>query len=51
LWTVDPGDWRPGVQSDDVEAATSTINGDDVVILHDAIQKRRLLAATIVLPL
>ena len=42
LWTVDPGDWRFGIQVDDLVAATAALVPGDIVLLHDGLcQPRR----------
>jgi peptidoglycan/xylan/chitin deacetylase (PgdA/CDA1 family) len=38
LWTVDPGDWRPGVTTDEIVDGVHGLEGGDVVLLHDAIE-------------
>lgn len=37
LWTIDPGDWQPGITRDALVAATSSVSAGDVVLLHDAV--------------
>jgi peptidoglycan/xylan/chitin deacetylase (PgdA/CDA1 family) len=38
LWTVDPGDWRPDVTTDELLAGLDGLAGGDVVLFHDAIE-------------
>jgi peptidoglycan/xylan/chitin deacetylase (PgdA/CDA1 family) len=38
LWTVDPGDWRPDVTTEEIVAGLDGLTGGDVVLLHDAIE-------------
>ena len=38
LWTVDPGDWEPGVEADQIVQRLDGIVGGDVILLHDAIK-------------
>lgn len=37
LWTIDPGDWRPGATSADILAGVEALAAGDVVLLHDAL--------------
>jgi peptidoglycan-N-acetylglucosamine deacetylase len=38
LWTVDPGDWRPDVTTDEILQGLQGLRGGDVVLFHDAIE-------------
>ena len=38
LWTVDPRDWEPGVEADQIVHRLDGIAGGDVILLHDAIK-------------
>jgi peptidoglycan/xylan/chitin deacetylase (PgdA/CDA1 family) len=38
LWTLDPGDWEPGVAARDIVDHLGSLGGGDVVLLHDAIE-------------
>ena len=38
LWTVDPGDWRPDVTTEEIVAGLDGLAGGDVVLLHDALE-------------
>jgi len=38
LWTVDPGDWRPDITTDEILAGLDGLAGGDVVLLHDALE-------------
>jgi peptidoglycan/xylan/chitin deacetylase (PgdA/CDA1 family) len=38
LWTIDSGDWVPGVTSEEIVGAVAEIGSRDVVLLHDAIE-------------
>ncbi len=37
LWTIDPGDWRPGVTSGALADALAPVGGGSVVLLHDTL--------------
>jgi peptidoglycan/xylan/chitin deacetylase (PgdA/CDA1 family) len=39
LWTVDPQDWRPGVQADELVAGCEPAGPGDVVLLHDGLEQ------------
>lgn len=38
LWSVDPGDWRPGVDRQHVAAVAGGATSGDVVLLHDWVE-------------
>jgi peptidoglycan/xylan/chitin deacetylase (PgdA/CDA1 family) len=38
LWTVDPGDWTPGIGPDAIVTAVGPLRGGEVILLHDAIE-------------
>lgn len=38
LWSVDPGDWRPGVSSEHIAAVAGGAGSGDVVLLHDWVE-------------
>ena len=39
LWTIDTGDWRPGVEAAEIVAAGSAATSGDVILLHDGMEK------------
>jgi peptidoglycan/xylan/chitin deacetylase (PgdA/CDA1 family) len=39
LWSVDTGDWRPGVTAAHVAAVASTADSGDVVLMHDWVEE------------
>lgn len=39
LWSIDPGDWRPGVDAEEIVGRLGGVAGGDVVLLHDAIEQ------------
>lgn len=39
LWTIDTGDWRPGVEAAEIVAAASAATSGDVILLHDGMEK------------
>ena len=39
LWTVDPGDWRPGTRTAHVAAVGSSAGSGDVVLMHDWVEQ------------
>lgn len=39
LWTVDPEDWRPGAQREQVATVAGSAGSGDVVLLHDWVEQ------------
>ncbi len=39
LWTIDPRDWVPDVGPTDILAGIDQLKADDVILLHDAIER------------
>ncbi|MGR7024929.1 polysaccharide deacetylase family protein [Geodermatophilus sp. URMC 62] len=38
LWSVDPGDWRPGASAQHIAAVASAADSGDVVLMHDWVE-------------
>jgi peptidoglycan/xylan/chitin deacetylase (PgdA/CDA1 family) len=39
LWSVDPGDWRPGATSEEIAADAAATGPGDVILLHDGLEQ------------
>lgn len=38
LWTIDTGDWEPGIEPDSIVDGVRDLDGGDVLLLHDGIE-------------